>query len=461
MNRAGKTIVAALGASLLLVAAAPAAAPAASIDRVVTLKGAPAPGPSKYDRVSVHEFGPAKAKRRLVLMPGTFGGAGDFTLVAHYLVKHVPSLQVWAIDRRTQALEDTSMFRKALNGKATLQEMYDYYLGYIFNASITNHFQLLDSADYPFARKWGLAVALGDARRVVLAARKGGHEVILGGHSLGASLTVAYASWDFNGHPGYRDVDGLVLIDGGLMGSFNAYNLKQAKKQIGDLDTSSPFANLFPSLPFPEVAGLFGEVGGLYAKLNPHGDATNLQTYPLLPADLNPPVPVTNRALLAHAFDRDTSPDALGLLHINGGHLAAAGSPRDWADGGVTPVSRLAATFGQEPSNAIEWYFPKRLSIDTNGANALAENRVARYLGLRLEHAKQVDIPVYAIQTDLTNGGVLRGARAFIKRAKTTASESKLVNADPLFSHLDPLLATPAKNPFLKTVVPFLEKTFG
>ena len=44
--------------------------------------------------------------------------------------------------------------------------------------------------------------------------------MILGGHSAGASTAVAYAAWDFGGHPGYRDIDGLVLIDGGLLGSF-------------------------------------------------------------------------------------------------------------------------------------------------------------------------------------------------------------------------------------------------
>ena len=38
----------------------------------------------------------------------------------------------------------------------------------------------------------------------------------LGGHSAGASTAVAYAAWDFAGRPGFRDLSGLVLIDGGL-----------------------------------------------------------------------------------------------------------------------------------------------------------------------------------------------------------------------------------------------------
>ena len=37
----------------------------------------------------------------------------------------------------------------------------------------------------------------------------------MGGHSLGGSITTAYATWDFSGRPGARDLAGLVYIDGG------------------------------------------------------------------------------------------------------------------------------------------------------------------------------------------------------------------------------------------------------
>ncbi len=146
----------------------------------------------------------------------------------------------------------------------------------------------------------------------------------------------------------------------------------------------------------------------MFARLAPRDAATTLQGYPLIPHELNPPFPVTDSALLGYAFDRDTSP--LGRdLRVNAGGLRRHGDPRDWADGGVTPVRRIAETFGQEPSNSIEWYFPKRLTIDTNGADQLRDNAVARYLGLRLFHAKHVDLPLYALQTALTGGGVFEG----------------------------------------------------
>ncbi len=431
------------------------AAPAAARENVITVRTPPAPGPAQFNQVTVHQFGPAKGKRILVLMPGTQGGAGDFTLDARYLVKRVKGLQVWAIDRRTQALEDTATFAAADRGEIPLQQAFNYYLN-------GGGFTFRGPNDDPYARDWGMGVALNDAHAVVQLARNGGRrQVVLGGHSLGASLTAAYAAWDFNGRPGYKDLAGLVLIDGGLLGSFDAYDLAQAQQAVAALQTGDPFLDLL-GIGLPEAAGLFAEIGGLYAKQAPTEPATTLQSYPLLPSQFNPPFPVTNRALLGYAFDRDSSPADLGLLHINGGSLAPSGSPRDWADGGVTPVSRLAATFGQEPTNAVEWYFPKLLTIDTNGADQMSQNDVANFLGLRLTHTRKVNLPLYAIATDLAGAHVLDGARNLIRRSKITRRESMLVNRNPLFSHLDPLTAAPKSNAFLKTIVPFLDRdVFG
>ena len=449
-GRRGLALIVATAA--LLMVAAPGASAA---DRVVTIESN-GPGPDSVDRVFVHQMGPKQADQVLVLMPGTIGGAGDFTLLGHDLVKRVDGLAVWAIDRRSQALENTAVFDSALNGETSLHDAYDYYLGWLTNGGHpADHFQFLNGDDYPFAREWGMKTALKDARKVVLEAKAPGRRVLLGGHSLGASLTAAYAAWDFGGRAGARDVDGLVLLDGGLLGSFDAYDLEQAQQQIADLNESDPFYDLL-GIGIPEAAGLFAEIGGMYAKLDPAGSAEALQNSPLLPAEFSPPVIATNRGLLGYAFDRDTSPEELSLLHVNAGTLADAGDPRDWSDGGVTPLARLADTLGQEPSNAVEWYYPKRLSIDTNGANEMKRNDVARFLGLRLSHTRDIDVPIYAFQTDLTDGSVLAGARRLVKRAKTPKSESMLVNGAPQQSHLDPLTASPSKSEFLKTLVSFL-----
>ena len=127
-----------------LVLAVMLAGPAAAAETVTAIPGAPGPGPSKYDRVFVTKFGPKSAKRVLLLMPGYYGGAGDFTLDAREIVKRVPGLQVWALDRRSQALEDTSRFADALAGRITPQQAFDYYLGWLSDPSIQPHFQPLD-----------------------------------------------------------------------------------------------------------------------------------------------------------------------------------------------------------------------------------------------------------------------------------------------------------------------------
>jgi pimeloyl-ACP methyl ester carboxylesterase len=447
-----RATIALAGMAAALALTAPAAV---ARERVIAVPTPPAAGPAQFNQVTVHQFGPASGKHVLVLMPGTQGGAGDFTLDARYLVKRVPGLQVWAIDRRTQALEDTATFAAADRGDIPLQQAFDYYLN-------GRGFHFRGADEDPYARDWGMAVALSDAHAVIQRARRHGRrQVVLGGHSLGASLTAAYAAWDFNGRPGYKDLAGLVLIDGGLLGSFDAYDLAQAQQAVSELQTSDPFLDLL-GIGIPEAAGLFAEVGGLYAEKAPTASATTLQSYPLLPPQFNPPFPVTNRALLGYAFDRDSSPADLGLLHINGGGLAPSGDPRDWADGGVTPIGRLAATFGQEPTNAVEWYFPKRLTIDTNGADQMTQNDVANFLGLRLTHTQKVDLPLYAIATDLAGAHVLDGARNLIRRSRITRRQSMLVNRNPLISHLDPLTAAPRTNAFLKTIVPFLDrKVFG
>jgi hypothetical protein len=111
----------AIVAALALASALALAAPAPARERMITVKAPAAAGPAGFDKVFVHQFGPARGRKVLVLMPGTSGGAGNFTLAARHLVKQIKGLQVWAIDRRTQAIEDTGMFKAALAGSATLR----------------------------------------------------------------------------------------------------------------------------------------------------------------------------------------------------------------------------------------------------------------------------------------------------------------------------------------------------
>ena len=242
---------------------------AASAGTVVRVPGADGPGPWRYDRVSYERFGPASAKRVLILVPGLQGGAGDFSLVGPELARRVKGLQVWAYDRRSQAFEDHKGFASDDPDQA-----FDYYLG-------GGGFQPVAGDSVPFVREWGLRLALEDLRRVVRRARRGGREVILGGHSLGASMAVAYAAWDFRGRPGHRDLSGLVLIDGGLLGTFRSPSLAGVQRRLDELSRSDPFFDLL-GIGVPWAAGVFAGLAGQYARVAPDARATFVD-YPAIP----------------------------------------------------------------------------------------------------------------------------------------------------------------------------------
>jgi pimeloyl-ACP methyl ester carboxylesterase len=428
---------------LALVAGLLGAAPAAAVDRYIPMKAPPAPGPSKYDKVFVQQIGPRTARNVLVLVPGTNGGAGGITPVARDIARRVPSTQVWVVDRREQAFEDTAVFARR-DPEAAL----DHYLGFKYRS--------VKGADAKFVADWGLEVQLNDLRSAVRRAARGGRRVVLGGHSAGASTAVAYAAWDFGGRAGWRDLDGLVLLDGGLLGSFDEASPERVRRELADIREGKVFLDLL-GFGVPEIAGIFAQVGALYAYERPDAPST-LQTLPLLPAQFKPPFPVTNEAALGYAFDETTSPEALALIRIRAGGLALSGDPRPWRDGEITPIRRFARAYAADAPNATEWYYPRRLLLDFDAASDLRMNKAAKLLGLRLEHGREIDLPLYAFSTDLTKGRVARGAR---RLARISPIKQPVVIDDRRTSHLDPLSAAPETNHFLETVVPFLKRLSG
>ena len=101
------------------------------------------------------------------------------------------------------------MLDRAKRGTATPQQVFDYYLGWITDSSVTNHFQLIPDASVGVrASGWGMRVEIEDLRRVVKRAERAGRHVVVGGHSLGGTITTAYATWDFGGKPGARGLSG-------------------------------------------------------------------------------------------------------------------------------------------------------------------------------------------------------------------------------------------------------------
>jgi pimeloyl-ACP methyl ester carboxylesterase len=427
--------------------------------RFERIKGFAAPGtPAKFNRVGVLKVGPARAKNVLVLNPGTSASAAYFAPLARDIVRRVKGWQVWAVERRENLLEDHSVVNEFKAGRVGEERLFDYYLGYLTKPSVTDHARMIPDSEVPFARQWGMRVEIEDLRRVVKAAKRLRGEVVVGGHSLGGSITTAYATWDFNGTPGARGLSGLVYVDGGS--SPTPVTPEEAGQSLQELEAGSPWLT-FGGIPAP-FAGLFNVVASTGVLKNPNG-TSELQTWPLLPDNLKPSVPTTNIAQYAHAFDTETSPPGLVAAQAHLGHLAATGERRGWDRAGeLTPVRRYARMFsgtGLKGVDGTAWYHPRRLTIDSGAVAAGNDNPAQDVLDVRATHGD--DLPrrmrIYAFGASLGGTRVLDAARALATQSGIPRRNLTLVDRHETYAHNDPVSASP-RNAFLAKLVPFLAR---
>ena len=420
------------------------------------MAGGGGPGPSTYNEVRVLEVGPERAKNILVLEPGTSAGAAYFRLDAEAIVQRLPGWQVWSLDRRENLLEDHSVLDAYLTGSRTPQQVFDYYLGWLSNPKVRPHFTPPSDASVSFARQWGLAVAINDLHQVVQRAKQLGGKVVLGGHSLGGAIAVAYATWDFSGKPGGNDLNGLLLIDG-ASGPGSPIAVSDAEAQLQTLSSSSPWLDLV-GLGLPWAAGVFNALGSSAAVHDPN--APNLAyDWPLFPAMLKPPVRPTNQAQYGYALDTKTGPASLKLVQMHIGELAPAGDPRGWRNDGISPVERAAAAFsGIAGMDGSSWYHPKRLSLDAAAINGGIANPADAVLDVHAVHGKDLHLPIYAFATSLGDGAVIRAATALARQSGLSAKDLTLVDRSTTYAHCDPIAASPSHNEFLTTVEPFLQR---
>jgi len=438
--------------------------------RFETIKGYDAPGPSKYDKVGVLEVGPRNADNILVLVPGTSGGAGYMKPMASDLVKRLKKdgvargdrWQAWIIDRRENLLEDHSAVDAFKDGEITPQQYYEYYLGYLVDPDVTDHFEAIPDDDVAFAREWGMKVAVEDIKRVVdkAAGKKDERRVVLGGHSLGGSIVTAYATWDFDGAAGADDLSGLVYIDGGS--GPDPISPEDAQASLDELQTETPWLS-FGGIPTP-FTGLFNVVGAGLANKTPDVPPI-LADFPLLPSNLRPPVPTTTIASYGYALDADTSPSSLAAAQVNAGHLAATGDPRPWVrDGELSPLGRVARAFFSPNLRDIDgtaWYHPMRLTIDSRSVAAGNDNPAQDVLDVNAIHGDDLgDMPILAFGAALGGQRVLDAAQNLADQSGIPADKLTLIDRHDTYTHIDPFTAFP-ENDFSSALVDFLESNGG
>lgn len=436
-----------------------AAQPAPAATKFRWMKGYDEAGtPSKLDKVGVLRVGPSRAKKILVLNPGTSAAAAYFYPLAKAISRRMKGWQIWAVERRGTQLEDQSVFDRVKRDKASTEEMFDYYLGWLTDPSIAEHFEFIPDEDVAYAREWGMKVAVKDLRRVVRKANRRAHTVVLGGHSLGGSITTAYATWDFNGKPGARSLDGLVYIDGGSNPepSFTAAEATQALEEAAGESPWLEFGGIAP--PF---TGLFNSVGSTLALRAPD-EPSVLHAWPLLPGFLKAPVPPSNKAGYGFAIDADTSAPALAAVQANAGRLADSGDPRGWVrDGEISPLNRVAKMFSAPRLRGMDgtaWYHPSRLNFDSGGIAAGNANPAQGVLGLRTVHGDDLGrMPIYAFGAALGGQRVIDAAKALAEQSSIPGRKLVLVNREQAYTHVDPLSAKP-KNAFVRNLTRFLRR---
>jgi pimeloyl-ACP methyl ester carboxylesterase len=454
-----------VGAALCATMAVSAGSASAAL-KVTWMQGARSPGtPAKYDKVGVIKVGPKTAKNVLVFEPGTSAGSAYFVPLAKWITARAKGWQVWSVERRENLLEDQSELNLAKQHKATVTQMYDYYLGYLKDPSITHHFQTLDNSKLAFAKQWGMKVVVEDLHDVIGAASKLGGKVVLGGHSLGGAVVTAYATWNFHGRPGADALAGLVYIDGG---SFPAESAAEATTALAQLQAGSPWLS-FGGIAAP-YAGIFSATGSLAALLGPNqqslGQSSGLLSAIKFPdgRSLTPSVPVTNLGQYGFALNVATSPAALiaAQAHLGQG-ISAAGPVHGWdGAGALTPIKRFATMFsglGMNNVDGTEWYFPQRLTDDTRAVNNGIANPAQKILDVDTTMGRRLPkrLRIYAFGAALGGPAVLADATDLAHLSHIPMHNLTLINRQSTYAHNDPAGAYP-NNVFFAHLVPFLQK---
>jgi hypothetical protein len=429
--------------------------------RVSWMAGARSPAtPARLDRVGVIKVGPATARNVLVIEPGTSAGATYFVPLARWIAARAPGWQVWTVERRENLLEDQSVLDLAKRGRATATQVFDYYLGWLKDPSITHH--LMGIAPAPYAKRWGVSVAVGDLHRVIDAARRLGGKVVLGGHSLGGGVVTAYATWDFAGRPGADGLAGLVYIDGGSFGPETAGAARAGLRAL-DAPDASPWEP-FGGIPAP-LAGVLVAAGSEAALIDPRGTSAGQASGLLTPFKLTPSVPLDNLAQFGYALNVGSSPAPLigSQAHLGAG-ITSSGSPRAWnSTGALTPIVRYAQMFsgaGVSGADGSEWYFPQRLTIDLGGVGDGTASPAQRALGLRTTLGRRLphSLRIYAFGARLGGRAILSEAATLARQSHIPRRQVTLVDRHGTYAHNDPIGAFP-RNAFVSRLIPFLKRT--
>jgi hypothetical protein len=376
------------------------------VESVVTVK-VPLPlsagaHPQDCDRLSYLRYrdgnGPARsaqADRILIAQPGILEGAGAFDSLARNTIvqaaKRGRHLEFWALDRRSNCLEDHTGMRAGLAAGDPHVAVDYYYRGKEVDGRTFDGY--LGNSQVGWLARVGLEQTVRDQYDLMVkelpeqALRK--QKVLCGGHSLGGVLTGFFAEWDFDGNPatvddaGYNQCAGYFALDSTISTSLADLSGLGSTEMVPDpgigyaamqagLDAGLlPRTIDLPALINAETMNVLG-IAGLAAKVRP-GGRSDLATY--VPSSVN--IDTTLRVLFSKDYltfltgipsmkdFRITNEAALGaLLDDNSEPLAFLQTSVGFFDGGrivdkdfplpydltrVAELKRLTGLLGTSP----------------------------------------------------------------------------------------------------------------
>jgi pimeloyl-ACP methyl ester carboxylesterase len=236
---------------------------------------------------------PGEVRAVLVLLPGYGGGAASFDYLCRNLVSlaelnNAGSIEVWALERRGNCLEDLSGMNSAEDARNP-EIAADYYY---FNKPVNGHtFSGFFSQDeVPFLSEFGLQLFMDDIFTVMSAKipdralRK--NTVFIGGHSLGSPLSALFAGWDRDGNPetlddaGYNNCAGLIGLEGRVsFTSFSTLTEAGYARRLADIRSGSSARYQQLAGITPEALALL-EMMAMYAAFAPDEESTLFQRVP-------------------------------------------------------------------------------------------------------------------------------------------------------------------------------------
>jgi len=318
----------------------------------------PTPDLNRVSYLRTHLPKPSGAPPRaiLILVPGFISGAGPFMPFARQLVARANgTLEVWAIDRRPNQLEDARATHYAAERFAVgdvggvldaLQMLFpdvdapgaDPFPGagdvdVDGDGVLDPPFALPDALggaspwlklgqnDMRFGAYWGIDTYVRDWKLLVDEARSvvGPTGLVLfGGHSMGTSWATVFAGYDFDPSSGvdaaYNRIDGLLLLEGGGAGAGAATKptLAQYQQTIASLAATDGPDIFLASFSGADLAALGASSGiaGLDG-LNRPGQPALLQRTSIaktFPLSILFGAPMATETIAGAFLDDDTSP---------------------------------------------------------------------------------------------------------------------------------------------------------